>query len=96
MHYQMVGNGEVPVRDVTNTQYFVPITIGTPGQAFEVVPDTGSSNLWVYSSNCRSIPCMTHSTYNANHSSTFEDDGRDFIIQYGSGGINGKTSKDVA
>jgi len=96
MHYQMIGNGEVPVRDVTNTQYFVPIEIGTPGQPFEVVPDTGSSNLWVYSSHCRSVPCLTHKTYSPESSSTYEADGRDFIIQYGSGGINGKTSKDVA
>lgn len=95
IHYQMVGNGEVPVRDVTNTQYFVTVEIGTPGQPFNVVPDTGSSNLWVYASNCLSVPCLTHATYNAKHSSSYKADGQDFIIQYGSGGVNGKVSRDV-
>lgn len=34
IHYQRIANGEVPVRDVTNTQYFVTVQIGTPEQSF--------------------------------------------------------------
>jgi len=89
-------NAEVPVKDYTNTQYFITVDIGTPAQQFNVVPDTGSSNLWVYSSNCRSIPCKTHSTYDASSSSTYAAQGDDFIIEYGSGGVNGFVSNDVA
>jgi len=87
---------EVPVKDHMNTQYFVNVEIGTPAQEFMVVPDTGSSNLWIYSSDCRSIPCRTHSTYDSSKSSTYEISGRDFVIEYGSGGVKGSTSKDVA
>jgi len=79
-----------------NTQYFIEVEIGTPAQKFTVVPDTGSSNLWVYSSNCRSIPCRTHDTYNSNNSSTYEEGGASFEIQYGSGGIKGFESTDNA
>lgn len=89
-------NGEVPVKDYTNTQYFIQAQIGTPAQPFTVVPDTGSSNLWVYSSHCKSVPCLTHSTYNSGKSSTYAVDGQDFIIEYGSGGVNGSVSQDVA
>jgi hypothetical protein len=52
--------------------------------------------LWVYSSHCRSVPCLTHSTYTKEKSSTYVNDGQDFIIEYGSGGVNGIVSQDVA
>lgn len=89
-------SAEVPVKDYTNTQYFITVDVGTPAQQFNVVPDTGSSNLWIYSSHCRSVPCLTHATYNSANSSTYTADGQDFIIEYGSGGVNGFVSHDVA
>jgi hypothetical protein len=89
-------NAEVPVKDYTNTQYFINVDVGTPAQTFTVVPDTGSSNLWIYSSKCRSIPCHTHDTYSSDDSSTYVEDGDAFIIEYGSGGVNGFVSHDVA
>ena len=51
---------DIPIRDYMDAQYFVNVSIGTPPQKFEVVPDTGSSNLWVYSSKCKSVVCWFH------------------------------------
>ena len=45
IHYQMAGNGEIPVWDVTNSQYLIYVKIGTPGKHFNVVPENNSSNL---------------------------------------------------
>jgi saccharopepsin len=90
----MVG-AKLPLKDYMNTQYFAEISVGTPAQSFKVVPDTGSSNLWLYSKSCHSIACLRHSRYSSKNSSTYVADGADFEIQYGSGGVKGFQSKDV-
>jgi hypothetical protein len=93
-----IDNGlgdNVPVKDYMNTQYFVDVNIGTPAQTFTVVPDTGSSNLWVYSSKCWNLVCLYHSKYNAGKSSTYKANGEKFAITYGSGSIEGTVSEDV-
>jgi hypothetical protein len=95
-HYFLKDDADIPVIDYMNTQYFVDVCIGSPCQTFKVVPDTGSSNLWVYSSKCNSIVCWYHDTYDASASSTYTTDGEEFKIEYGSGGIDGTVSYDFA
>lgn len=90
------GGEHIDVADFQNAQYLIDITVGTPAQTFTVVPDTGSSNLWMYSHKCWSLPCWNHKTYDSSKSSTYVSDGQDFEIQYGSGGVGGFVSKDVA
>jgi hypothetical protein len=84
----------VKVHDFLNAQYYVEVSVGTPHQTFRVVPDTGSSNLWVPSSRCTAIACLLHTRYNHNKSSTYSADGRTVSISYGSGAVSGIASKD--
>ena len=57
--------------------------------------DTGSSNLWVPSSECGSIACYLHSKYDSSASSSYVKNGTKFGIRYGSGEVAGFTSQDT-
>jgi hypothetical protein len=77
-----------------DTQYMADVRIGSPAQTFTIIPDTGSSNLWVYSGKCWSIVCLTHNTYKQSKSSTYKKNGNKFVLNYGSGTSSGFLSQD--
>lgn len=90
-----LGGEHIDVKDFMNTQYFIEVEVGTPGQKFTVVPDTGSSNLWMYAKGCHALPCWYHSKFDNTKSSTYKKDGQAFDIVYGSGSVNGTVGSDV-
>jgi len=61
--------GNVVVNNYQNAQYYGEISVGSPAQLFQVIFDTGSSNLWMASKGCDSS-CGTHASYDSSKSST--------------------------
>jgi len=94
--HEIVADDGTPVviNDYSNAQYYGPITVGTPGQSFNVVFDSGSSNLWVPSKSC-GLGCGLHPEYDSTQSSTYVANGTAFEIMYGSGPVSGFLSEDT-
>lgn len=61
-----------------------------------MVFDTGSSNLWVPSKECRLSPaCYLHKYFDSDKSSTYVKNGTKFEITYGSGAVSGFLGQDI-
>jgi hypothetical protein len=72
--------------DTYDDAYTVPVTIGTPPQLLQLDLDTGSSDLWVFSSQTPSSQVQGQSVYTPNQSSTSKlVSGNTWRITYGDG-----------
>uniref|UniRef100_A0A914EDA5 Peptidase A1 domain-containing protein n=1 Tax=Acrobeloides nanus TaxID=290746 RepID=A0A914EDA5_9BILA len=71
------------IRDYRDREYVARIYIGTPGQPFDVILDTGSSNLWVPDIHCRS--CSMKNRFNSSQSSTYRRTNETWDQTYGDG-----------
>jgi cathepsin D len=89
--YGLKSGPIVPLNDAQDAQYYGKMSIGTPPQEFTTLFDTGSSNLWVPSTQCSGC---NHKKYDHTQSSTYVANGTTFTIQYGSGSCKGFLSTD--
>ncbi|KAF9219784.1 acid protease [Gyrodon lividus] len=74
--------------------YYGSLAIGTPPVSFDVLLDTGSSDLWVAGTSCGKA-CDGIGMFNASASSTFNNQSTPFYIQYGQGEAAGYVATDT-
>ncbi|KAJ7767988.1 aspartyl protease [Mycena maculata] len=79
-----------------DSSYFSTISIGTPPQSFDVILDTGSSDLFVLDSSCRQCSDVGV-PFDSSQSSTFKEGSTSqaTVIQYGSGSVEGFIATDT-
>lgn len=98
LRHSIEADDNIIIKDFANAQYYGEVSIGTPGETFKVIFDTGSSNLWVPQVGCKhcGIPFIASKTkYDPTESSTYEVNGTDFEITYGSGSVTGTMAADT-
>ncbi|KAG2142917.1 acid protease [Suillus bovinus] len=94
-HSQKRGAGEnLLVNQGFDTSFYGSLAVGTPPYAFDVILDTGSSDMWIASSACQSA-CAGTGNFDSAKSSTFQDMNRSFSITYDKGYAAGTIGQDV-
>ncbi|XP_065793136.1 pregnancy-associated glycoprotein 1-like [Muntiacus reevesi] len=79
----------VPMRNFLDLSFLGNITIGTPAEEFQVIFDTGLSDLWLPCIFCNSPSCYTRNAFKYYESSTYWDMNTPFSIIYGAGIMKG-------
>lgn len=82
------------VNQNADSSYYGSLAIGTPPVSYNVILDTGSADLWIADSFCRT-GCSGVPTFNAGQSTSFINKTTSFSIQYGSGSARGSLGQDI-
>jgi len=85
----------VHLTDISNSQYVGQICVGTPEQCFDVIFDTGSSNLWINDISCQDEACKLHNRFDHGASSTHKELDMTMDVQFGTGSITGSLAQDT-
>jgi cathepsin D len=80
--------------DISNSQDIGKIGVGTPPQYFDVIFDTGSSNLWINSVDCQDEACVIHHQFDHDRSNSYHPVDMTMDVQFGTGRIEGRLAQD--
>ncbi|PCH43534.1 acid protease [Wolfiporia cocos MD-104 SS10] len=78
-----------------DASYFGSLAVGTPPVSFDVILDTGSSDLWIAAGGTTADIPSGICTFSPSSSSSFRDLNTTFLIEYGSGAAEGSLAEDT-
>lgn len=86
---QSLNDGDkIDIVNHNDSEYYVSINIGTPGQPIEVALDTTTSNVWALGTGCTLINgCRGKTVYKSKKSSTFKKNAKKIAIATDVNGI---------
>lgn len=76
------------------TMYLADVSVGSGGQTFKVLVDTGSSALVLPSESCNDKACTVHHRFGASKSSSAKDTKHTLMIGFGMGQVKGRVYED--
>ncbi|ANQ05763.1 Eukaryotic aspartyl protease [Plasmodium coatneyi] len=87
----------VPLKHLRDSQFVGKLLVGVPPQEIHPIFDTGSTNLWVVTTDCEENSCKKVNRYNPYKSKTFRRSfiGKNLHIVFGSGSISGSIGKET-
>lgn len=91
--YSKKKQSTIDIKDIQfDDAYFAAIQIGN--QNFNMLMDTGSSNIFVPNTNCTTAACQNHNSFDTKKSKTFKEEGNPWNITFGTGAASGVTGID--
>ncbi|GAP83820.1 putative aspartic-type endopeptidase [Rosellinia necatrix] len=81
-------------QDGTDYSYFAEVELGSEGKKLYMLLDTGASTTWVMGSTCTSKSCLMHNTFGPDDSKTYNDTGKAYAVEYGTGSVRGHVVED--
>ncbi|TGJ85361.1 hypothetical protein E0Z10_g3403 [Xylaria hypoxylon] len=81
-------------QDGTDYSYFAEVELGSEAKTLYMLLDTGASTTWVMGSTCTSKACTLHNTFGPDDSKTYNDTGKDYSVEYGTGSVRGHVVRD--
>ncbi|XP_065206155.1 uncharacterized protein LOC135835693 [Planococcus citri] len=102
MYYRKSTNeSDIHLQYYPRSEYYGPVSVGTPLREFQMIFDTGSSQLWVLSKSCNDSRCKKNSSldlYDHENSTTYKLPTKPTCtkrIIYGTGEVAGFCSNDT-
>ncbi|KAI0113768.1 aspartic peptidase domain-containing protein [Nemania sp. FL0031] len=82
-------------QDGADYSYFAEVALGSEGKQLYMLLDTGASTTWVMGSTCTSKSCLMHNTFGPDDSKTYNDTGKTYSVEYGTGSVRGHVVEDT-
>ncbi|KAI1368945.1 aspartic peptidase domain-containing protein [Xylaria arbuscula] len=82
-------------QDGTDYSYFAEVELGSEAKKLYMLLDTGASTTWVMGSSCTSKSCAVHNTFGPDDSETYNDTGKAYSVDYGTGSVRGHVIEDT-
>ncbi|KAI0391022.1 acid protease [Xylariaceae sp. FL0594] len=89
-----VDNSAGVDQDGTDYSYFAEVELGSESKPLYMLLDTGASTTWVMGSTCTSPSCLIHNTFGPDDSKTYNDTGKLYSVEYGTGSVQGSIVED--